>query len=173
MKCWFRPERCDKRIWSKTQAVPLWPSTDVQVCSLRRVAPKLPKAGSRSRYTGKQLTYCIVLHVKIPIWRRWSKMLPVESLQELTRETAFLGISFLPTRFWESMRHHIWKSWRHNISIDHSSLSAPLQVVNRVCRSRIGGRAFSYQAPLVWNHHPVHIILRYSTNHGQRMHLST
>jgi len=35
------------------------------------------------------------------------------------------------------------------------SLNAGLFVVPRVCKSRMGGRAFSYQAPLLWNQLPV------------------
>ncbi|TWW65331.1 hypothetical protein D4764_21G0002310 [Takifugu flavidus] len=37
------------------------------------------------------------------------------------------------------------------------SQNAGLLVVPRVSRSRMGGRAFSYQAPLLWNQLPVQV----------------
>ncbi|TWW55901.1 hypothetical protein D4764_09G0009510 [Takifugu flavidus] len=38
------------------------------------------------------------------------------------------------------------------------SQNAGLLVVPRVSRSRMGGRAFSYQAPLLWNQLPVQFL---------------
>ncbi|TWW74365.1 R2 Retrovirus-related Pol polyprotein from type I retrotransposable element [Takifugu flavidus] len=49
------------------------------------------------------------------------------------------------------------------------SQNAGLLVVSRVSRSRMGGRAFSYQAPLLWNQLPVQqvVMLALLSNHGQ------
>ena len=37
------------------------------------------------------------------------------------------------------------------------SQDADLLVVPKICKSRLGARAFSYQAPLLWNHLPLSV----------------